>query len=168
MTVLLRGKSLNPPAQALDFLDESWQELGEAKTRRTSLKTMEKIFNKNIVDEQDASTDEIIMNMYLYALSDFCLYAETKDFNSLTACKGSIIDFYDYVSSQKYAREQKEGRSFVCSDTDEAAIRSSSEYLKEMKSLEADIAFAKINTNWSSVALYRFRSGQAASTGCAI
>ncbi|GKW03233.1 hypothetical protein EO763_02510 [Pectobacterium odoriferum] len=66
-----------------------------------------------MVDEQDANSEEILKNLYLYAFSDFLMvFSEGKA--SLEAAESSIIDVYDYMAAQPnfYSTRRKEKRSF--------------------------------------------------------
>ncbi|NVD99621.1 hypothetical protein [Massilia sp. BJB1822] len=155
MSAALTRNNLSPPKQVPKFLDIAWKVLGEDPPSTVSTSLMEEVFDAHIVDEQDAGSEEILLNMYLYALSDFCMYFESGESNSLEAAQSAILDFYDFLASQRYLADSKGGQAVVLTEADEAAIKNDPEFSAEIRSQEADWTEARSIGDWALVAQLR-------------
>ncbi|XYQ55360.1 hypothetical protein ACS91J_02770 [Pectobacterium carotovorum] len=107
-----------------------------------------------MVDEQDANSEEILKNLYLYAFSDFLMvFSEGKA--SLEAAESSIIDAYDYMAAQQCLLNEKEGKAVILSDDDEEKIKSDPRYVGELAALRTDRAFAENIVLWDNAVAFR-------------
>ncbi|MER0046935.1 hypothetical protein ABRP56_11155 [Pectobacterium odoriferum] len=107
-----------------------------------------------MVDEQDANSEEILKNLYLYAFSDFLMFfSEGKA--SLEAAGSSIIDVYDYMAAQQFLLNEKEGKAVILSDDDEEKIKNDPLYVNELTALRTDRAFAENIVLWDNAMAFR-------------
>ncbi|MCP1107734.1 hypothetical protein M6G53_20395 [Serratia nevei] len=153
MIVFLKKKGVAFPDQKKveKFLDLAWEALRDDSVSKVSTRSMERLFDARIVDEQDAGYEEIVVNMFLYALSNFCMYFEEGSASSLGVARNSILDFYDYIASQRYILNKKGGRAVVLTDADEEAIKNDPDFLGETVFQEADGIFAEKVVDWRLV-----------------
>ncbi|UMR32373.1 hypothetical protein MJ904_09485 [Massilia sp. MB5] len=155
MTAVLLRHKLAPPEPVPKFLDIAWKVLGDDPPSKVSTSLMADVCDAHIVDEQDAGSEEILLNMYLYALSDFCMYFASGEASSLDAAQSSVLDFYDFIASQRYLADSKGGRAVAFTDADEEAIRKDPEFSGEIRSQEADWRAAQGIDAWGLIAQLR-------------
>ncbi|WP_113626384.1 hypothetical protein [Pectobacterium peruviense] len=150
---LLQSMSIILPKEVVLLTDDLWDYLAsEAKNINTN-PALEAI-DTAVVDEQDASSDEILKNLYLYAFSDFLMFF-SEGTASLTAAESSIIDAYNYMAAQRFLLNEKEGEATTLSDSDEEKIKSDLLYAGELTAQQADRAFAENLAQWNSVVAFR-------------
>ncbi|RYC47004.1 hypothetical protein [Pectobacterium zantedeschiae] len=133
--------------------DDLWDYLAsEAKNINTN-PALEAI-DTAVVDEQDASSDDILKNLYLYAFSDLLMFFSEGP-ASFVAAESSIIDAYDYMAAQRFLLNEKERKATILSDSDEDKIKSDPLYAGELTAQQADRAFAENMAQWNSVVAFR-------------
>lgn len=149
LTVLLEGKGIVIPTVFTGLLDQAWRWLAEGK--KVTLKGVEKTMRSTVVDEQDAKTESILLNMYLYALSDLAQYFKEGEFESLECVEAAVIDFYDFYVAQMHLENIGGTGAVVFSAAQETAVKEDPIFAGELSMLSSDRAFAKKQVDWSGI-----------------
>ncbi|MEN5236384.1 MULTISPECIES: hypothetical protein [Pseudomonas] len=149
LTVLLEGKGIEIPPVFSGLLDQAWRWLAEGK--KVTLKGVEKTMRSTVVDEQVARVDSILLNMYLYALSDLAQYFKEGEFESLECVEAAVIDFYDFYVAQMHLDNIGGAGAVVFSSAQETAVKEDPIFASELSMLSDDRAFAKNQVDWSGI-----------------
>lgn len=148
LAVLLEGKGIVVPAVFTGLLDQAWRWLAEGE--KVTLEGVEKAMRKTVVDEQGATTENILLNMYLYALSDLVEYFKEGDPASLGCVEEAIIDFYDfYVAHVNLA--SLGGQAIVLDSAQENTLRQDPVFAGELSMLSADRTKAENQLDWTRI-----------------
>lgn len=97
---VLQKNHVPPVPDVIKFVDELWSSLAK-NTIKIKLGPVKKALTQSIVDEQDANYEEVVRNMYLYAIGDLIEFVKEGQLDSLDAADESVVDLYDYVAGQK-------------------------------------------------------------------
>lgn len=146
---LLAAEGVNVSPLFLSVLDQAWVRLGGG--RKVNLKGFEKEMRGAVVDEQDATTEQIYYNMFLYSISDLAQYFKEGLPESLGCVESAILDFYDFFASQKYFLNNGIVDAVVLNADQEREIRNDSTYSAEMRMLAADRLSVAQRRDWSDI-----------------
>lgn len=149
LTVLLEGKGIVIPTVFIGLLDQAWRWLAEGK--KVTLKGVGKAMRSTVVDEQDAKAEGILLNMYLYALSDLAQYFKEGELESLECVEAAVIDFYDFYVAQMHLESIGGTGAVVFSAAQETAVKEDPIFAGELSMLSADRAFSKKQVGWSGI-----------------
>lgn len=150
---LLQSMNIILPREIVLLTDDLWDCLASKAKNINPHPALEAI-DAAVVDEQDASSDEILKNLYLYAFSDFLVFL-SEGTASLAAAESSIIDAYDYMAAQRFLLNKKEGKATILSDGDEEKIKNDPLYVNELTALRTDRAFAENIVLWDDAVAFR-------------
>ncbi|MBN3194276.1 hypothetical protein [Pectobacterium versatile] len=150
---VLQSMDITLPKAVVLLTDDLWGYLA-SETQHININPALKAIEASVVDEQDANSEEILKNLYLYAFSDFLMFfSEGKE--SLEAAESSIIDVYDYIAAQQFLLNEKEGKAVILSDDDEEKIKNDPRYVGELAALKTDRAFAENIVQWDDAVAFR-------------
>ncbi|MDY4375237.1 hypothetical protein [Pectobacterium carotovorum] len=150
---VLQSMDITLPKAVVLLTDDLWVYLSSG-TQHININQALEAIEASVVDEQDANSEEILKNLYLYAFSDFLMFfSEGKA--SLEAAESSIIDFYDYIAAQQFLLNEKEGKAVILSDDDEEKIKNDPLYVNELTALRTDRAFAENIVLWDNAVAFR-------------
>ncbi|MDX6916045.1 hypothetical protein R9X49_13100 [Pectobacterium carotovorum] len=150
---VLQSVGITLPKEVVLLTDNLWAYLA-SETQYININPALEAIDVAVVDEQEANSDEIFSNLYLYAFSDFLMFfSEGK--TSLEAAESSIIDAYDYMAAQHFLRNEKEGKAVMLSDDDEEKIKNDPLYVNELTALRTDRAFAENIVLWDNAVAFR-------------
>ncbi|GFM93326.1 MULTISPECIES: hypothetical protein [Pseudomonas] len=150
---LLKEMKVDIPKDIILFLDKLWACLA-SDSNKINIKPTVKIIDSAVVDEQDASTEEVFKNLYMYALSDLLMFFSEGE-ESLSAAESSIVDAYDYIAAQNFLLNEKGGKAMALSEDDERKIKNDPIYMKELDALRVDREFAEKIGEWERVLEFR-------------
>jgi len=153
---VLQKNHVPPVADVIKFVDELWSSLAK-NTIKIKLSPVKKALTQSIVDEQDASYEEVVRNMYLYAIGDLIEFVKEGRLDSLDAADESVVDLYDYVAGQKYVRENMESAAIILTKDDEERIRVDPDYQEGLARISEDRKVAQNISEWSEVLSRRFQ-----------
>lgn len=148
LTVFLEGKGIVVAAVFTAVLDQAWRWLAEGE--KVTLEGVEKAIRKTVVDEQGATTENILLNMYLYALSDLIEYFKEVDSASLGCVEEAVIDFYDfYVAHVNLAGLG--GQAIVLDSAQENTLKQDPVFAGELSMLSVDRTMAENQLDWTRI-----------------
>lgn len=145
-----------PVPDVLKFVDELWSSLAK-NAIKIKLGPVKKALTQSIVDEQDASYEEVVRNMYLYAIGHLVEFVKEGRLDSLDAADESVVDLYDYVAGQKYVRENMGGAAVILTKGDEERIRADPDYQEGLARISEDRNITQNISEWSEVLPRRFQ-----------
>lgn len=149
MVKLLLSEGVSVSPLFLSILDQAWIRLGGG--RKVNLKGFEKEVKRVVVDEQDAATEQIFYNMFIYAISDLSQYFKEGMPESLGCVESAVLDFYDFFAAQKYFSNRGVEQAIVLSVDQESDIRNDPLYLDEVRMLATDRLSATQRSDWYHV-----------------
>ncbi|MFJ4145902.1 hypothetical protein [Pseudomonas sp. NPDC089734] len=150
---LLRVMKVDLSAEITFLLDDLWVCLASG-SKKINFKSAIKAIDAAVVDEQDASTEEIYRNLYMYALSDFLMFFSEGE-ESLSAAESSVVEAYDYIAAQNFLLNEKGGKAVALSEGDEEKIKNDPLYVRELDALRVDREFAGNIDQWERVLEFR-------------
>jgi hypothetical protein len=145
-----------PVPDVVKFVDELWFSLAK-NAIKTKLGPVKKALTHSIVDEQDASYELVVRNMYLYAIGDLVEFVKEGRLDSLDAADERVVDLYDYVAGQKYVREKMKGTAVILTKGDEERIRADPDYQEGLARISEDRNIAQNISEWSEVQSRRYQ-----------
>lgn len=149
LAVLLESKGIVVSTVFTGLLDQAWRWLAGGK--KVTLKGVEKIMRSTVVDEQGATTENILLNMYLYALSDLVEYFKEGDSESLGCVEEAIIDFYDFYVAQAHLARLGGTQAIVLDSAQENTLKQDPVFAGELSMLSADRAMVENQLDWSNI-----------------
>jgi len=151
---LLQNSYMPPAPDVVKFIDDLWSSLAD-NAIKVKLGPVNKALTRSIVDEQDASYEELLRNMYLYAIADLVEFVKEGQPASLDAVENCIVDLYDYIACQKYLSEIKGGAAVILTPDDEAKISADPDYREGLARISADKNIAQTISDWDAVLSHR-------------
>ncbi|WP_347900829.1 hypothetical protein [Pseudomonas purpurea] len=151
---MLNTMNIGAPKEATSFISKLWDFLATDNSK-LSTRAINRAISSAVVDEQDANDDEVVRNLYFYALSDLLVFFTEGTSDSLGAAESSIIDAYNYIAGQKYLLEKKGGKAVILSDEEEEEIMKDPICSDEIYSLRSDRAFAEGIVDWGRALEFR-------------
>ncbi|AZC24889.1 hypothetical protein [Pseudomonas sessilinigenes] len=146
-------RALAVPGFCRDFIDQAWTCLAGGPA--PDCEGLEAAVDAVVVDEQDATSAQVISNLYLYAFSDLLLYFEQGEGQSLECVQASIIDLHDYLAAQAFLERAGISDGVVLSPSQEQQIAADPVYARERQLLETDRLHAQQLGNWQVVITMR-------------
>jgi hypothetical protein len=148
----LEAKKIPLPKSILDFTDSLWSILkGEKKS--APITKNDRQIEKLIVDEQDATFEEILLNKYYYTLSNIILLLKEGNPLSAEATLEEALEFFRYDSANDYLSSLG-GDATILTEAEEERIESDLRVQREKEQQLIDKNFSKIVTDWSSINRY--------------
>lgn len=130
------------PKEIEDFISNAWSCFASGESGLNTRKVKSAV-DLAVIDEQDATPEEVLRNLFLYALSDLVVFFDEGAKESLAAAEASVVDAYDYVAAQQYVFDTHGGKAVILSGDEEREIKESALYSGELSALTRDRRFAE-------------------------
>ncbi len=142
-------RALPVPGFCRDFIDQAWACLAGGPA--PDCEGLEVAVDAVVVDEQDATSAQIMGNLYLYAFSDLLLYFEEGQEASLECAQASIMDLHDYLAAQAFFEHAGIEHGIALNPAQERQIAADPVYARERQLQASDRAHAGQCSDWAAV-----------------